>query len=163
MKYLVISQVYTIMAFGASIFLWPFLTPIPIIPSPEGTPLYLIHPFFTIELFLMLSTAIVWVMAMLISLHSLRKQRIALTESIIQNLFIVSLALTTVIVAISGYIVYSETIHFEKYHNNLMDLQGISPPNPFAICYGLGILFCESAWIITGLLKCLEHLKKSRR
>lgn len=104
-----------------------------------------------------------WVMAMLISLHSLRKQRIALTESIIQNLFIVSLALTTVIVAVSACIVYSETIHFEKYHNNLMDLQGISPPNPFAICYGLGILFCESAWIITGLLKCLEHLKKSRR
>lgn len=97
MKYLVVPQVYTIIAFGASIFLWLFLSRVAIIPSIEGMPLYLIHPLFTLEFFLMLSTAIVWFIAFLFSLYNLRKQTLRLIEIVRQNLFVVSLVLTTVV------------------------------------------------------------------
>lgn len=104
----VIPQVYTIIAFGASMLLWPFVSSVALMPSMEGTPLYLIHPFFTAELFLMLFTVIVWVVAMLISLHDLRKRRVAFVKSLVQNWFTVSLALATVVVATSGCKFYSE-------------------------------------------------------
>jgi hypothetical protein len=155
---LVNPQVYTIITFGASIFLWLFLPTVTIMSSMEGMPLYLIHPFFTLELFLMLSTAIVWVREMLISFYNLRKQRIALTKSMAQNSFIVSLAFVTVIVAISGCIVFSKTIHFEEFSSDLVDLISIPSPSPFALIYGYGILFCEGAWIIMGLTRALKRL-----
>lgn len=160
MNRLVTPQIYTIIAFGASIFLWPYMSSVALLPSMNGMPLYLIHPFFAAELFLMLSTVVVWVMAMPISLYNLRKQRIALTKSIVQNWFAVSLVFITIVVAISGCIFYSEIFHFEEYPNNGLDLwvtPAPSPSNPFALINGVGILFCEGAWIIIGLVNYLKR------
>lgn len=155
---LVNPQVYTVITFGFSIFLWFFLPTVAIMPSMEGMPLYLIHPFFTLELFLMLSTLIVWVLAIK-SAYNLRKQRIALTQSITQNLFITFLVFVTIIVAISGCIFFSRTIHFEEFSNDLADLASIPPPIPFALIYGYGILFREGAWIIIWLNRALKRIK----
>lgn len=155
MKYLVVPQVYTIIAFGATIFLWFYVPPIAIHRSMEGMPLYLAHPLFTLLFFLSLSTAIVWFIAFLFSfnLYNLRKQTMRLTEIVRQNLFVVSLAVTTVIVALSGCVLYSELIHFEEFP--AMDLPPLPPPNPFGVLHGYGILLCEPAWIITVLSKYL--------
>ena len=159
-KYLVVPQVYTIIAFGASISLWPFLSRVAIMPSMEGMPLYLIHPLFTLEFFLLLSTAIVWFIAFLFSLYNIRKQTLTLTEVVEQNLFVVSFALITVIVAISGCVGYSENIHFEEFvADDLLSLRGLPPPNLFTFLRainGFGIILCEPAWIITVLSKYLR-------
>ena len=142
MSRLVVPQVYTIAAFGVSMFLWPYL------PSVRLE-----------ELFLMLSTVVVWVMATLTSLYKLRKQKIGLTKSIVQNWFIVALAFATVIVAISGCIFYSESFHFEMYHNDLVGLPALRPPNPFALINGVGILCCEAIWMTIGVVKMTVKIR----
>jgi len=152
-KYVVVPQVYTIIAFGASIFLWLFLPTVVIDPSMEGIPLYSIHPLFTLEFYLLLSTAIVWFIAFLFSLYNMRKQTMTLTEIVGRNLFMISLVLITIIVALSGCVLYSELIHFEEFP--AMDLPPLPPPNPFGVLHGYGILLCEPAWIITVLSKYL--------
>jgi len=154
-SYLVIPLIYTVIAFGASIFLWSFL---PSIILLEGMPLYLAHPYFTAELFFMLSTLIVWVVAMLFSLHNIRKQKIALVKSLTQNGLIVCLALFTVLVAILGCEIYSRIV--ERHPADLHDLYALDPPNPFAVIHGYGILFCEGAWIIVGIAKLFKEFKK---
>lgn len=161
MNLMVVPKVYTITAFGASIFLWPYVSSVALGSSVDGVPYGLIHPYFTAELLLMLSTVVVWVMVILISLYNLRKQRMVLTKSIVQNWFVVSLAFATMIVAISGCMFYSEIFHFEEYSNNGLDLwvtPALSSPNPFALINGVGILFCEGAWIIIGLINYLKRL-----
>lgn len=161
MGHLDVPKVYTILAFGASILLWPYVSSVALGPSMEGVPCGLIHPYFTAELFLMMSTVVVWVTAILISLHNLRKQRIGLTKRIIQNWFEISLVFATIIVAVSGCIFYSEPFHYNWYPSNDLDLwvtPALSPPNPFALVNGVGILFCEAAWIIIGLVNYLKRL-----
>ena len=157
-KCLVFPQVYTVIAFGASIFLWSFLPTVAIVPSMEGMPRYSIHPLFTSVFFLSLSTAIVWFIVSAISLHNIRKQRMTLAEIVRKNFLSVSLAILTVVVALSGCIVFSEKVpHFEDFQaDGLLDLQGLRLPNPFALLYGIGILLCEPAWIITVLSKYLR-------
>lgn len=150
-KFKLTILVYTIIAFGASILLWSPSSRVPIMPSAKGTPLYSVHPYFTAELLLMLSIVIVCVMAMLISLYSLRRQGVDLIRTMIQNYSIISLAVFTVIVAICGYLTLSQPVYMGG---------GFEPPTLFEYCYGFGILFCEGAWIMIGLLECLKHLKK---
>lgn len=165
MRYSVVPQVYTITAFGASISLWPFLSRVAIMPSMEGTPHYLIHPLFTLEFILLLSTAIVWLTAFLFSLYNMHKQKMTLAEAVKQNLFVVSLVLATVIVALSGCVGYSENVHFEEFRaDGLFVLPGLRPPNLFAFfraIHGLGIIICEPAWIITILSKYLPIPSKT--
>ena len=157
----IVSQVYTIIAFGMSIILWPLSSQVPLNPSKDGTPLYLIHPFFTVEMFLSSSTALVWIMVALISLYTLRKQKIALTKSAVLNWLIVALAAATVLTAVSGCILYSQIIRFEeRYYDEIRDMRAVPPPNPFGIIHGFGILFCEPTWIMIGVFKFLDHLKK---
>jgi hypothetical protein len=161
MEQLDVPKVYTILAFGVSMLLWPYVSTVALEPSMEGVPRGLIHPFFTAELFLMMSTVFVWVTAMLISLYNLRKQRIGLTKRVIPNWFEFSLVLATIIVAVFGCIFYSEPFHYDLYPNSALGLwvdQGISPPNLFALVNGVGIILCEAAWIIIGLAKYLKHL-----
>jgi len=110
-KFKLTIMVYTIIAFGASILLWSPSSRVPIMPSAKGTPLYSLHPYFTAELLLMLSTVIVCVMAMLISLYSLRRQGVDLIRTMIQNYSIISLAVFTVIVAICGCLTYSQPVY----------------------------------------------------
>jgi F0F1-type ATP synthase membrane subunit a len=112
MEQLDVPKVYTILAFGTSMLLWSYVSSVALEPSMEGVPLGLIHPYFTAELFLMMSTAIVWVTAILVALYNLRKQRIDLTKCIMQNWFEFSLEFVTIIVAVSGCIFYSETFHY---------------------------------------------------
>ena len=153
-KFKLTILVYTIIVFGASILLWSPSSRVPIMPSAKGTPLYSLHPYFTAELLLMLSTVTVCVMAMLISLYSLRRQGVDLIRIVIQNYSIISLAVFTVIVAICGCLTYSQLIY--------MGGEWIEPPTLYESCYGFGILFCEGTWIMIGLLECLKHLKKSK-
>jgi len=160
MNYIAISQVYTIIALGASIILWLFIPSVALLPSMDGIPLYLIHPFFTSELILMLSIVIIWIAIMLISLRNIQKQRTTATKSIVRSLFTVFLALATVIAAISGCIFYSEPFHFEQYNNCLVGFPGISSPKPLARINGAGTLFCEAAWIIDGVGKLIKYYKK---
>lgn len=159
-KYLVFPQVYTIIALGASLVLMPFLTQVAIHPSMEGMPLYLIHPLFTLEFSLWLTTAIVWFITFVFSLNSIRKQALTLIEVVGQNLFVVSLAFITVIIALSGCVGYSENIHLEEFGTDyLLGIPSLPPPNLFTFLRainGFGILVCEPAWIITVLSKYLR-------
>ncbi|NIO37234.1 hypothetical protein GTO27_05960 [Candidatus Bathyarchaeota archaeon] len=81
-----------------------------------------------------------------IFLYSLMKGKIARTRSITQNLFVVSLALATIVVAISGSLFFSKTI---PYLPSQVDGRWVSyySPDPFGQVYGLGVLFCEGLWI----------------
>jgi len=132
----------------------------------EGIPFGLIHPYFTAELFFMLSTVVVWVMAMLISLYKIRRQRKALTKSIVQNWLVVSLAFATVISAIFGCIFYLQPFH-DKWgkwaHDDLADLSAIGSPNPYALANAVGTLFCEAAWTIIGVAKITTKVREMRQ
>jgi hypothetical protein len=145
-KYTIISQVYTIIAFGASILLSILSTGMLLTPSAEGRPLYSIHPYFTAKLLLMLSTVIVWIVTLPIFLYSLVKGKIPKTRSTTQNSFIVSLALATIVVAISGSIFFSKTVSYTASQADNLRMAGFGPVDPFARVYGLGILFCEGLW-----------------
>lgn len=144
MEYTIISQVYTIIMFGTSIFLWIFLPRIPIMME---TPICLQHPLFMLELLSLLSTAIVWIVTLPIFSYSLIKEKIPKTRSTTQNLFVVSLALATIVVAVSGSIFFSKTISYDPSQTDNLRMAGLSPPDPFGQVYGLGILFCEGLWI----------------
>lgn len=152
-KFKLTIMVYTIIAFGASILLWSPSSRVPIMPSAKGTPLHSLHPYFTAELLLMLSTVIVCVMAMLISLYSLRRRGVDLIRTMIQNYSIISLAVFTVIVAICGCFDLLSTCLYGGRDRATNTLRILLWPR---------ILFCEGAWIMIGLLECLKHLKKSR-
>lgn len=144
MKYSIISQVYTIIMFGTSIFLWIFLPRISIMVE---TPICLQHPLFMLELLSLLSTAIVWIVTLPIFLYSLVKGKISETRSITRNLFIVSLALVTIVVAISGSIFFSKTIPYRPSQVDDLWVTYVNPPDPFGQVYGFGVLFCEGLWI----------------
>ena len=161
MNRLVVPMVYTIVSFGASISLWRYLPSVTLLPSMEGIPFGLIHPYFIAELFFMLSTVVVWVMAMLISLYKIRRQRVALTKSIVQNWLVVSLVFATVISAIFGCIFYLEPFHFKWCP--LGDLCANGSPNPYALANAVGILFCEAAWTIIGVAKIATKVREMRQ
>ncbi len=155
MKYLSIAQLYTLVAFGASVYFWGSQSKIPL---PAGMPLYSIHPLFMLELLLSLSTVIVWFVAFLVSLYGQREEVMTLTDVVKKNLLTISLAAFTVVVALSGCVVYSRSVpHFEEYDGDgLWALQGLTPPSPFALLHGYGVLLCEALWIIQALSKYLR-------
>lgn len=166
MKYVVVPQVYTIIAFGASVLLWPSLSGIALTPSAEGTPLYLIHPLFILEFSLWLSTAFAWFITFVFSLRNIRKQALMLNEVVGRNLFVVSLVLFTVIVALSGCVGYSESIYLKesgaddlRTNDSRSVTYGLPPRDLFwyfRAINGFGILVCEPTWIITVLWKHLS-------
>lgn len=157
-KYVGVLQVYTISMFAVSIFLWIFL---PWIPLISGTPGYLADPLFTLELFSMVSTGIVWVMTGLISLHSLRKLRMPITRSITENLFVISLVFVTIVVTILGSMFFSRTVpDYLISSNRHLTLYALDGHDPLFVLYFFGTLFCEGAWIIQELPK-LKPLVKS--
>jgi len=159
-KYAVVPQVYTIIALGASMFLWLFLPTIAITPSMEGVPLYSIHPLFTFEFCLLLSTVIIWFMVFLLALSNMRKQTMTLTEIVRQKVLLILLVLATIVAVLSGCVTYSQTIHFEEFGaDGLWITPALSPPNLSAIIHGYGILFCEIVWIITVLSKIFTRRK----
>lgn len=94
-------------------------------------------------------------------LYNLRKRRLVITKSVTPNLFTISLAIITVIIAISGCVGYSENVYFEEFGaDDLWVLQGLPPSNLFTYLRAInvfGILLCEPAWIITVLSKYLKH------
>jgi hypothetical protein len=158
-KYSLVPQVYTTIAFGASIFLWIFLSkPMAIMPSMEGRPRYSIHLVYSLEFFLQLSTTILWLIVFLFSLYNLRRQAIKLSETVRHNLFLVCLVLGTAIVALSGCVLYSEPTNSGEYSDGLVGLPPLPPPNPLGLFHVRGILLCETAWIIKLLSRYLRRL-----
>lgn len=149
-----VPHIYTILAYGLSICLWAL---IPQIVLLDGVPLYLIHPYFTAELFLMLSTLIAWTIFLAISLiHSL-EQDVSITKAISQNLFTALLVLITIIAAISGCIYFfTEVVYYPEPPNGGRWVTIIPPQNPLGPIYGFGILFSEAGWIILGIAKILK-------
>ena len=128
------------------------------------TPICLQHPLFMLELLSLLSTAIVWIVTLPIFLYNLMKGKISKTRSITQNLFVVSLALATIIVAISGSIFFSKTIPYRPSQIDGRWVSYFDPPDPFGQVYGLGVLFCEGLWIVwTIFIDGPERLGKRAR
>ncbi|MDH7564253.1 MAG: hypothetical protein QHH24_05155 [Candidatus Bathyarchaeota archaeon] len=156
MNYLTVAKAYTTIAFGVSIFLWPYLSSALLAPS---IPLALIHPFFTAELALMLSIVIAWILMIPICLSKLRKQKNTFKKSIAPNWYVIFLASATLVVAISGCIFYSQPVQYEWEADDLRRMPPIPPPNLFARINGFGTLFCEAAWIIDGIRKISEKLQ----
>ncbi|MGB9694233.1 MAG: hypothetical protein ACPLYF_05255 [Fervidobacterium sp.] len=99
----IVAQIYTIIAYGFSIYLWSL---IPQVGLLEGIPFYLVHPYFTAELFLMMSTLIVWTIALIISLIDSLKQGISIIKKASQNFPEIIALFITMIAAISGCIFY---------------------------------------------------------
>ncbi|MBS7633573.1 hypothetical protein KEJ15_08180, partial [Candidatus Bathyarchaeota archaeon] len=157
MNHLTIAKTYTTIAFGVSIFLWPYLSSVSIAPSlPRG----LAHPYFTTELALMLSIVIVWLLMIPISLSKLQKQKMSLEKGIAQNWSVIFLASATLVVAISGCIFYFQLPFLSGGKDDLVGMPPIPPSNPFALIYGFGTLFCEAAWIMDGIAKIFEKLHR---
>lgn len=161
MRYLVAAQVFTVVALGASIFNGSLIPSVAIVRSMEGTPLYLIHPLFTLDFFLMLSIAVVWLIVLMFSLYS--RQRETLTDLIRQDWLGFLLVVFTVIAAVSGCIGFSEKIHFEEFRaDDLLRLPALPPPNVFTFLRainGIGFLLCEPVWILKISWEGLKHYR----
>ena len=164
MRLEIVPCIFTILMFGLSIFLWIPMNGIRLVPE---TPLYLTHPLFTLELVSLLSTVIAWVIAALISVYNLVRKGLSITSSITQNRLVVSLAFITILVAISGSLFfYLEVV--PKYPVRNTDRYVTpgaipSPLRPFAVSYGFGVLFCEGAWIVEGMLRVSSFLRSSQK
>lgn len=160
-KCLVVAQVLTVMALGASIFLWTVMPSVVILPSMEGTPLYLLHPLFLLQFLLMASTAIVWLIVFLFSLYDVRRREKMLSEIVRRDWFGFSLVVFTVVVAVSGCVGYSENICFEEFSaDDLLSLPGLPPPNIFTFLRTVNVIgfrLCEPAWIIKILSRYLKQ------
>jgi len=157
-KNLIFPYVYTMIMFGISICLWIVLPQIPIMPE---TPVYLQHPLFMLELFSLLSTVIVWIMAMLISLYILVIQKMPIIRCASRNLFLVSLVSITIVVAVSGSLFFSKTIPYRPNKLNDLWVDYFDPPDLFGQLYGFGILFCEGAWLVYAMFHA--HLRRFRK
>ena len=161
MRYLVAAQVFTVVALGASIFNGSLIHSVAIGSSMDGTPLYLVHPLFTLEFFLMLSVAVVWLIVLMFSLHS--RQREKLIDIIRQDWLGFLLVVFTVIAAVSGCIGFSEKIHFDEFRaDDLLGLPGLPPPDVFTFLRainGIGFLVCEPVWILKMLWEGLKHYR----
>jgi len=144
--------------FGISIFLWIVLPQIPII---QGTPVYLQHPLFMLELFSLLSTVIVWIMAMLISLYVLVIKKMSIIRCASRNLFVVSLVSITIVVAISGSVFFSKTIPYRPNVLNDLWVEYFDPPDLSGQLYGFGILLCEGAWLVYAIFRA--NLRRFRK
>ena len=147
MKYAVIPQIYTIIAFGASLVLMLSYTGGMIEPWMDGLPQYLVHPIYTVEFCLWLSTAIVWFIAFALSLRNIHKKALRLTEAVEQNSLIVYLATFTVVVALSGCVSLSRPMLYTAH---------LPPQLSYAFGYAtfvgfFGILICVPAWTIVVL------------
>lgn len=159
MRYLVAAEVFTVVALGASIFNGSLISSVVIVRSMDGTPLYLIHPLFTLDFFWMLSVAVVWLIVLMFSLYS--RQRETLIASIRQDWLGFLLVVFTVIAAVSGCIGFSEKIHFEEIRaNDLLRLPALPPWDVFRFLRGIngiGFLLCEPVWILKILWAGLKH------
>ncbi len=169
MKYVVVSQAYTIVMFGIAIYLWKFW-PGAIESAPTGVPVYWVDALSAIELFCMASTGIVWVITGLISLHNMRRRDIwDIAENVAKNFLVVSLAFVTIVVAVSGSMVFSRTIQpLRDYARTMQPLpdyaihamsQVSSGPLSLATLYFFGTPFCEAGWIIQGLFRFRPFVK----
>ncbi|UCG45537.1 MAG: hypothetical protein JSV58_01785, partial [Candidatus Bathyarchaeota archaeon] len=144
-RYALIPQAYTIVALGISVVLLPFMPAMTISPWMYEMPQFLIYPVYTVEFYLWLSIALVWFTAFALSLRNIRKKSVGLTQAIGQNRLVVSLAIITVIVALSGCLSLSLP----------MDIRRQLPP-PYVLVFAcltvvgiLGSIVCEPAWVIT--------------
>ena len=157
MKYAVIPQIYTIIAFVTSIVLWPFMTPIPIGSWAEGMPHYLIHPLFTLHFSLWVTITIAWLAAFAFSLRSIQKRALKLTEVLGQNVQVIASATFTVMIALSGWVGYSYIYHPSAGipERDLLWL--------FRAINGFGSFLLIPAWIITILLGYLRGCSKPLR
>lgn len=144
------------MSFGVSILLWPFLSAVPLL---ESKPLFLIHPLFALEFSLLLSIIAVWSITFLLSLKSFLNQKVMLRKIVGRNSLLISLVFITLVVAISGCVSFSNFPNFvgPLQVGGLHVTYGLSPPNPYRMLYGLGILFCEPTWIALIVLKYSKH------
>jgi len=159
MRGFTVPEVYTLVAFGMSIFLWLYVPRVPLGPSMDGVLLGFVHPYFTAEFFLMVSTIAVWTVALLIFLSALRSQRVAIVTRIIQNRIAIGLALATLISATFGVIFYLQPYHFDEPIGNA---GALPPPNPLLVINGLGIIFCEAGWMIAETAKITKTIHKRR-
>jgi hypothetical protein len=150
-----VSGTYTALSLGVSILLWSFLSAVPIL---EAKPLFLIHPIFALEIILLFSIVILWSVTSLLSIKSILNQKLMLRKIVERNSLLISLVFITIVIAISGCLVFSEVPFIERplQVGDLHIIYGISPPNPYAVLYGLGILFCEPTWIALVILKSLK-------
>ena len=151
-----VSGTYTTMSLGVSILLWPFLSTVSIL---EAKPLFLIHPIFALEFTLLLSIIVLWSATSLLSLKSILDQKLMLRKIVERNSLLISLVFITLVVAISGCVVFSKISNFigPLQVGGLNVTPGIPPPKPYGMLYGLGILFCEPTWISLIILKYSKH------
>ncbi len=151
MRHLVIPEVYTIIAFGISIGLWGSTSEIAL---SSGLPLYSTHSYFALELFLMASTIIVWVIAAWFFRQRLRQQNMTFVQGLMQDGFIAFLAMLTILVAIIGCAVYTSAPG-PGSTGLISDLVGLtanlSSSNIFVAFNSLGTLLCGILWVILGL------------
>ena len=151
-----VSGTYTVISLGVSMLMWPFSSAVPIF---EAKPLFLIHPIFALEFTLLFSIIVLWSITFLLSLKSFLKQKLMLRKIVGRNSLLISLVFITLVVAISGCVVFSKVSNFKEplQVDGLHILYGIPPPNPYGMLYGWGILFCEPTWIALIILKCSKH------
>lgn len=150
----IVAQIYTIIAYGFAIYLW---TLIPQVVLLEGIPFYLMHPYFTAELFLMMSTLVVWIIALIISFIDSLKQSISIIKKASQNYLETIALFITIIAAISGCIFYLTKVVYMDYPPINGDLHNIGQPDLLAATNAFCILFSEAAWIIIGMAKILKR------
>ena len=149
MKYAVIPQIYTIIAFGASLASLLFMRALGLLirvdSLMDGMPTYLAYPYFTLNFSLWLTTAIVWFIAFMLSLGYIRKRGLKLTEVVAQNLHVTVFAAFTVIVALCGCVGFSNTYHSVPL-GTILPLLSPLTLGTRTVAY-FGTLWCVPAWI----------------
>jgi hypothetical protein len=150
-KYAVIPQIYTIIAFGASLASLLFMRALRLLiridssMAMDGTPTYLAHPYFTLNFSLWLTTTIVWFIAFMLSLRYIRKNELKLTEVITQNLHVTVFAAFTVIIALCGCLGFSNTYHSVP-PGTILPLLSPLTLGTRTVAY-FGTLCCVPVWI----------------
>lgn len=157
-RYAVIPQLYTIIAFGASLASILFMRALNLLirvdSLMDGMPTYLEYPYFTLNFSLWLSTAIVWLIAFMLSLRYIRKRGLKLTEVIAQNLYVTVFAAFTVIVALCGCVGFSNTYHSVP-PGTILPLLSPLTLGTRTVAY-FGTLWCVPAWICIVLWEQLR-------
>lgn len=160
-KYSVVAEIFTGIAFGLSIVLWAFMPSVRILPPIDGAPLYVIHPLFTSQFLLMLSTLIAWPVLLLLSFRHVHRQKETLTDIVRRDWFGFLLAFVASVGALSGCMVYSENMQLGEFLlvNGLRALPGIPPPNPFLVINVVALLLYELLWAVSILSRFLRRAR----
>jgi hypothetical protein len=160
LKWLIIPELYTVIAFGTAIYLW-FYPTVSTIPFMNGLPLLSVPPIFVAEFLLMASIILVWSTAGAVLLAGLRRRKAEIGKSLVSNCLTVFLVSATFLVAVLGCISYAQPLPIDETRPLVLvvDMPSIdSSVNNVSYVHAVGVLLCEAAWILKLVWRIVSRI-----